>query len=132
MAKIPTAVCVVAIALIDGEGRVLLQKRRAGGRHGGLWEFPGGKCESGESDLEAARRELAEELGVHVVRVESALFEVADPDSAFVIVFVPTVIEGEPQCLEHSAICWSTIDDLRGLSLAPSDRQFVNFVAAQR
>ena len=118
--------------MVADHGRLLVCQRPAHKRHGGLWEFPGGKCEAGESDSEAARRELAEELGVHVVRVESALFEVADPDSAFVIVFVPTVIEGEPQCLEHSAICWSTIDDLRGLSLAPSDRQFVNFVAAQR
>jgi len=122
----------VVAAVVADQGRLLVCQRPAHKRHGGLWEFPGGKCEPGESDSEAIRRELSEELGVSVLRVEPALLEVADPESAFVIAFVPTVIAGDPQCLEHSAISWGTVDELHGWSLAPSDRRFVDFFAAQR
>ena len=122
---------VVAAVIADGN-RLLVCQRPPHKRHGGLWEFPGGKCESGESDADATRRELAEELGVRVVSVENALLEASDPNSAFVIAFVPAVIEGEPQCLEHSAIGWKTLDELHTLPLAPSDRCFVDFMSTQR
>jgi len=55
---------VVAVALLDADGRVLMQQRLADAAHGGLWEFPGGKLEPGESPEHAAVRELEEELGV--------------------------------------------------------------------
>jgi 8-oxo-dGTP pyrophosphatase MutT (NUDIX family) len=60
---------VVAGALVRGEGaeaRLLLQQRPLGKHHGGLWEFPGGKVEPGETPAEALARELAEELGIAV------------------------------------------------------------------
>jgi 8-oxo-dGTP diphosphatase len=60
------AMRVVAGILRDGAGRVLLAKRPTGKPHEGLWEFPGGKVEPGESDHEALRRELSEELGITV------------------------------------------------------------------
>ena len=53
----------VAVALIRGDGKILLQQRRLGGAHGGLWEFPGGKIEEDESAESALVREIAEELG---------------------------------------------------------------------
>jgi 8-oxo-dGTP diphosphatase len=55
---------VVAAAMIDGLGRVLLQRRPEGKQHGGLWEFPGGKVEAGEGPVQALIREIDEELGV--------------------------------------------------------------------
>ena len=55
---------VVAAALIAPDGRILLQRRRADRQHGGLWEFPGGKLEAGETALHGLIRELDEELGV--------------------------------------------------------------------
>ena len=66
MVKQHMPVWVAAVALLDGGGRVLMQRRPEGREHGGLWEFPGGKVEPGESGEMAARRELAEELGVVV------------------------------------------------------------------
>src|SRR3954464_1080723 len=91
----------VLAAVIERGGNYLVCQRPAHKRHGSLWEFPGGKVEAGETHLEAARRELAEELDVRVLSVDSVLFSVADPGSEFLIEFVPTTIHGSPKRLEH-------------------------------
>lgn len=90
-----------------------------------MWEFPGGKIEEGESDFDAANRELAEELGVKVLTVGGPRFTVADPGSHFVIEFMPVGISGSPQCIEHSEIRWVSLSAMPHLDLAPSDRRFV-------
>jgi 8-oxo-dGTP diphosphatase len=90
-----------------------------------MWEFPGGKIEEGESDFEAASRELAEELGVMVRSVSPPRFTVTDPGSHFVIEFMPVEIDGSPQCIEHSEIRWVSLAEMIHLELAPSDRRFV-------
>ena len=112
-------------AVIYREDRVLVCRRPVHKRHGGLWEFPGGKCEPGESDAAAIERELREELAVSVTSVGPAWGAVADPLSEFVIVFAPVCIEGEPECLEHSEIRWVAVGELSNMTLAPSDRAFV-------
>jgi len=66
----PTEIHVVAAALTTVDGRFLLQRRGPGGRHGGLWEFPGGKVDDGETPENALIREIEEELGLSL-----------DPDS---------------------------------------------------
>jgi 8-oxo-dGTP diphosphatase len=104
---------------------VLVCRRPLHKRHGGLWEFPGGKCEYGESDSDAIARELREELSVSVTSVGPALESIADPLSEFIIVFVPVCIEGEPECLEHAEIRWVAVGELSNITLAPSDRAFV-------
>jgi mutator protein MutT len=123
---LPVHIRVVA-SVIEQEGRLLLCQRPAHKRHGGLWEFPGGKVEPGESDFEAVERELAEELGVKVVEVGAVELSVRDAGSEFVIEFLPVVIQGEPQALEHAALAWVTEEELLGLALAPSDRRYARF-----
>jgi mutator protein MutT len=115
----------VVAAVVRGHGRYLVCQRPPHKRHGGLWEFPGGKLELGESDAHAIARELQEELGVDVVSVGEPEFELLDPGSHYLIVFLPVEIEGEPECREHAALYWVTPDGLRDLPLAPSDRQYV-------
>lgn len=110
--------------------RYLVCQRPLHKRHGGLWEFPGGKLEPGENDAEAAARELREELGVAVSAVGEEAFAVHDEGSPFLIAFVPVRIDGEPACLEHSALAWATVAELLGYALAPSDRRFVEWVVA--
>jgi len=120
----------VLAAVVQKENRYLVCRRPAHKRHGGLWEFPGGKLEPGETHLAAARRELAEELGVKVDSIGDVAFSVSDPGSNFVIDFVPTVIVGDPSCIEHSALQWATSEELQALDLAPADRSFATFLQA--
>jgi mutator protein MutT len=111
----------VIASVIEREGRLLLCQRPPEKRHGGLWEFPGGKLEPGESAFDAASRELAEELGIRVTAVDDIEFSVNDPGSAFIIEFARVRIEGEPQCLEHSALAWVAPAELPDYALAPGD-----------
>ena len=121
----------VIAAVTRRQGQLLICQRPSHKRHGGLWEFPGGKVEANESDEDAARRELAEELGVHVESVGGPDFSIADPDSPFLIVFVPATITGEPTCHEHTALAWLTPAELTKLPLAPSDRRYVEFLLSR-
>ncbi|NUS98780.1 MAG: NUDIX domain-containing protein [Gemmatimonadaceae bacterium] len=122
----------VLAAVIKRADRYIIRKRPPHKRHGNLWEFPGGKLEPDESLLDAANRELQEELGVAAVKVGEPLVSFADPGSPFVIEFVPTEIRGDPTCVEHSELRWATLHEIQSLPLAPTDRQFVEFALAQR
>jgi 8-oxo-dGTP diphosphatase len=127
--SLPTPLRVIAAVIRRGPD-FLVCRRPAHKRHGGLWEFPGGKCEPGESDADTARRELLEELGVHVQATGRELFAILDPGSPFLIAFIEVTIEGEPECLEHDALTWAPPEQLAALPLAPSDRRFVEHLLA--
>jgi mutator protein MutT len=118
----------VIAAVLYRDGKLLICRRPEGKRHGGLWEFPGGKVKEGESDFAAARRELAEELGISVTSVEDAEFSIQDPGSEFEINFVPVAFDGSPVCLEHSALAWVPPRDLFNYELAPSDLRYAQFL----
>jgi mutator protein MutT len=117
----------VLAAVIERDGQVLLCQRPAHKRHGGFWEFPGGKLETGESLDDAAHRELREELNVAVSGVGATLFRRVDPGSHFEIIFAQVEIVGEPVATEHDQITWVSMRDALNYSLAPSDRTFVNW-----
>jgi len=125
----PAAVHVAAVALVDPEGRVLMQQRRAEAVHGGLWEFPGGKIEAHETAEAAAIREIVEELGVllipeHLdfVTTASGLME---GDSAarmlHIQLFAVWNWAGEPHAHAADQIAWYKPDRLGSLSMPPLD-----------
>jgi 8-oxo-dGTP diphosphatase len=114
----------VLAAVIRDADRYLLCLRPASKRHGGCWEFPGGKVETGETLLQAARRELSEELGVEVLSAGEVLFSSQDPGSQFLIEFTEVQIRGVPETREHDEVRWLTAQELRALKLAPSDHAF--------
>ncbi len=122
---------VVAAVISRGE-RLLVCQRPLGKRHGGLWEFPGGKVGPGETVATALGRELREELAVEARHVHPAVFEVHDAGSPFVISFHVVEIDGEPQPLEHATIAWVSPADLPALAMAPSDALFAQAVLASR
>jgi mutator protein MutT len=124
------AITVVA-AVIHRDGRYLICRRPAAKRHGGLWEFPGGKLNDGESVEHAVRRELAEELHIEPVRVGTVRSRIRDRGSAFVISFVDVEIAGDPLSTEHEAIAWVAAADLLDYPLAPSDRSFAESLVAK-
>ncbi len=115
----------VVAAVVTRDGRYLLGRRPDHKRHGGLWEFPGGKLDAGESWEQAAARELDEELGLRLTRVGRALFEVHDPGSPYLIRFVEVEVSGRVDAREHSAVGWFTRRELADMPLAPSDAAFV-------
>ena len=120
---------VVAVALVAADGRVLMQRRRLGRAHGGLWEFPGGKIERRESAEDAAVREIAEELGL-AIRASSlqpvgfASDSEAGGDgkpSPLILLFRCADWAGEPQCLDAEEITWVAQQDLAALAMPPLD-----------
>jgi mutator protein MutT len=118
----------VLAAVIRRDGRYLVCRRPAHKRHGGLWEFPGGKLEPGESLLDAARREMREELALEATGVGRTLAAIQDPGSPFLIEFVEVAVADgvEPEALEHEEVRWATLSDLAVLALAPSDAKFAS------
>lgn len=124
------AVRVVA-AVVESDGRWLLGRRPPEKRHGDLFEFPGGKLDDGESTLDAARRELAEELALTVESLGRTLFTVRDEGSPFVIEFIEVVVSGTPIASEHTAVGWFDRHELAALPLAPADAAFVEVLLAR-
>jgi 8-oxo-dGTP diphosphatase len=105
-----TVTLVVAAALIDPDGRVLIAQRPPGKAMAGLWEFPGGKVETGEVPEAALIRELAEELGISVKPACLAPFTFASHTYAAFHLLMPLYIcrrwDGTPVPREHAALKW--------------------------
>jgi mutator protein MutT len=116
----------VIASVITKNSQYLICQRPLNKRHGGLWEFPGGKIRDGESIFNAANRELDEELGIEVINTGKLLFTAADPGSQYLIEFVEVEIKGIPKAMEHSEIRWCDGTELSQLSFAPADTRFVN------
>lgn len=119
----------VVAAVVQRSGKYLICRRPARKRHGGLWEFPGGKLQECEDLVHAAQRELAEELGITVVALGRTLLSLRDVDSPFLIHFVEAETEGEPLALEHEALAWVSPGEFAAYPLAPSDRIFSQRIA---
>ena len=115
----------VVAAVIRRAGRVLVARRPDGKRHAGLWEFPGGKIQRDETNLDAVRRELTEELRLETISVGDTLYESRDSGSPFVIRFVEVEVRGEPLALAHEELRWVEPGALTALRLAPCDTRFV-------
>ena len=109
-------VLVAAVALLDPEGRVLIAQRPEGKAMAGLWEFPGGKIESGESPEDALVRELAEELGIQVKPPCLAPFTFASHTYEKFRLLMPLYVcrrwDGTPTPLHHAAFKWIRPKDL--------------------
>ena len=116
---------VVAVALIDSDGRVLISKRPAGKNLAGLWEFPGGKIETGERPETALIRELKEELGIDVA--ESCLAPLTFASHAYedVHLLMPLYVchrwKNQVQAREGQEIKWVQAKALRDYPMPPAD-----------
>lgn len=119
---------VAAAALIDTDGRVLLARRAAHAHQGGLWEFPGGKLEPGESTDSGLARELHEELGI-VARSHRPLIRVRHdyPDRSVMLdVHRVDAWDDDPHGREGQPLAWVSIDELADYPMPPADRPIVN------
>ncbi|MFA5963938.1 MAG: (deoxy)nucleoside triphosphate pyrophosphohydrolase [Sphingomonas sp.] len=123
---------VVAVALTDGVGRVLVQRRPAGKFMAGLWEFPGGKLEPGEAPEAALVRELAEELGIVVAPDDLAPLTFASQPLVdrhlLLLLYRCTRWAGEPRPLDADALLWRRPDEMADLPMPPADLPLVAFL----
>ncbi|MFI4973585.1 MAG: 8-oxo-dGTP diphosphatase MutT [Caulobacterales bacterium] len=126
MAKI---VLVVAAALVDVDGKVLIAKRPHGKHLEGLWEFPGGKVDEGETPEACLVRELHEELGVKVTEACLSPFVFTSHGYETFHLLMPLYLcrrwEGLVTAREHEAIAWVKPHNLRDYPMPPADAPLV-------
>lgn len=127
---VPVPPVEVAAGIIFQRGRVLLCQRRRGDHLGGLWEFPGGKCEPGETPADCLHRELWEELAVQVTRLEPLLtLEHAYPDRRVRLHFFRCrLAAGEPRPLGCQALAWVTAEELDRYAFPPADARLLELL----
>lgn len=118
-------VLVVAVALVDSDGRVLIAQRPEGKSMAGLWEFPGGKIEADERPEDALIRELKEELGIAVKEACLAPFTFASHTYGAFHLLMPLYVcrrwEGTPQPHHHAALKWVRPQDMKDYPMPAAD-----------
>lgn len=122
-------VLVAAAALIDVDGRVLICQRPEGKQLAGLWEFPGGKVEPGETPEACLIRELEEELGIQVAKACLAPFVFASHEYESFHLLMPLYLcrkwEGQVQNREHKAMAWVKPNKLTDYPMPPADEPLI-------
>ncbi len=132
MEENPTMLFVVAAALTNESGHILLQKRPEGRAMAGLWEFPGGKVEAGETAKNALIRELAEELSI-----------IIDADDLIPLTFASEDLDGrhlllllfkcgrwikDPAPMDQQELRWVDFDEMKILPMPPADAPFISIL----
>jgi mutator protein MutT len=123
---------IVTAAVVERDGALLLTQRLDGTHLAGTWEFPGGKCEDGESLPSCLRRELLEELGVEAeVGDEVFTLRHAYPEKTVQLHFFACRLLGEPRPLMGQQMRWVPRADLPALEVPDADRQLIERLAAE-
>jgi 8-oxo-dGTP diphosphatase len=121
---------VVAAAIIEQNDRFLLTRRQRGVHLEGCWEFPGGKCEPGETHAACLAREIREELGVEaVVGGEVLATTHAYPDRRVELHFLRCEVDGAPAPQLGQEMRWVARDELATLSFPPADAELVRLLS---
>jgi 8-oxo-dGTP diphosphatase len=119
-------VTIVTAAVIEEDGRLLVARRLKGSHMAGFWEFPGGKCEAGETPEGCLARELVEELGVTATVAEEIYRTTyAYDDRVLDLRFFRCHLDDEPRPLLGQEIRWVRRSDLSALDFPPADAELV-------
>jgi 8-oxo-dGTP diphosphatase len=123
-------IVVVTAAVVQRGGSYLVTRRLRGTHLEGMWEFPGGKCEPGETHVACLEREILEELGC-VARVGDELLTVAHDygDRSVELHFFRCEMAGEPAPLIGQEIRWVSRAELRALDFPPADADLIRLLA---
>ena len=121
---------VVTAAVVEQEGRFLVTERLPGVHLAGYWEFPGGKCEDGESLTACLARELKEELGVEAsIGSELMSLDHGYQDRRVELHFFACELKGTPVPLLGQALRWVSRPELRQLKFPPADAELIEVLA---
>jgi 8-oxo-dGTP diphosphatase len=125
-------VIVVTAAVIERDGSFLVTRRPHGVHLEGLWEFPGGKCERGETLLSCLVREVEEELGA-AVTVGAELFTVAHPypERTVELHFFACELKGEPRAVLGQEMRWVSREALGRLEFPPADAELIQLLTGE-
>ena len=117
-------------AIIRKDGKILVAQRKFGDTFGGLWEFPGGSIEEGESKEEALRREIAEELGIDInVGKEVFVIENDLPNIKIIIyLFECSINKGMPESIDCQDLKWVDMEELNDVKFIPADKKAVEWI----
>ncbi len=116
--------------VIERDGLYLIGQRLPDDRYGGLWEFPGGKIEAGETPQECLERELMEELGVETEIGD--LVCVVQPSHRFhLTVHRARILKGEPEIREHTELRWIGLEDFGNFDMLPADQPVIEALAGK-
>jgi 8-oxo-dGTP diphosphatase len=123
---------IVTAAVIERDDAFLVTRRQKGVHLEGLWEFPGGKCDAGETLAACLARELEEELGV-AARIGAEVFTVthAYPDRVVELHFFRCELVGDPRPRIGQEMRWVRRDDLASLEFPPADRELIATLTRQ-
>lgn len=118
---------VVTAAIVEDHGRYFVTRRQKGVHLEGLWEFPGGKCEPGETLGDCLRRELKEELGAEAVIGEEICTVTHDyADRSVELHFLSCTLLNAPVPLLGQEMRWVARDELKSLKFPPADEELIN------
>jgi len=120
----------VVAAVIEQDDHFFLTRRHAGTHLEGLWEFPGGKVDPGESHTDALRREIREELDADV-DVQDLVFEITHEyaDRSVALYFYRCSMNGEPRALLGQEMRWVARGELKSLGFPPADAELITLLS---
>lgn len=114
----------VVVAILKKEDKILIAKKREGKPLAGLWEFPGGKIEEGETPEESIIRELMEEMNIKVrvnEYVGESIYDYGDGKIISLKGFTAEIIEGNIKLTDHDEYKWVTLEEIYNYKVAPAD-----------
>ncbi|MFC6334458.1 8-oxo-dGTP diphosphatase MutT [Paenibacillus septentrionalis] len=124
----------VAAAIIENHnGQLLIARRKSGKSQAGLWEFPGGKLEQGETIEACLRRELLEEMNINIEPYEAFGVHSHHYETAHIRLYAykAKFVSGHIKLSDHDQYAWSTAEELDKYEFAPADLPFVNKLMSQ-